>query len=269
MDGEENQEQTSASRRQVRLTEAGREHQKEMKTKVFKRQLKELKRHTEKMVEDDGTIAPDLGKPELKEWTHCYGSVERFHPWVKAFESFIESRTSSATERLHYLSRYTGGEARTVIEGFLLLRSADAYNQAKKKLYDRYGNDFIVSRTYRKKLKEWPPVRAGDGSGLRRLADYLDSCLAVSHHVSGLESLNDCNQNNEILRKLPKHIVDKWRRVVDKRLFEPDAGTQPGYPPFEEFRLKREEHGVDSGEEASRLMRRHSGNSCNHIQGGG
>ncbi|KAF0294252.1 hypothetical protein FJT64_016941 [Amphibalanus amphitrite] len=231
MDGEENQEQTSASRRQVRLTEAGREHQKEMKTKVFKRQLKELKRHTEKMVEDDGTIAPDLGKPELKE--------------------------------------YTGGEARTVIEGFLLLRSADAYNQAKKKLYDRYGNDFIVSRTYRKKLKEWPPVRAGDGSGLRRLADYLDSCLAVSHHVSGLESLNDCNQNNEILRKLPKHIVDKWRRVVDKRLFEPDAGTQPGYPPFEEFRLKREEHGVDSGEEASRLKRRHSGNSCNHIQGGG
>ena len=52
-------------------------------------------------------------------------------------------------------------------------------------------------------------IRAGDSKGLRRLADYMDSCLVVSHHVSGLESLNDYNQNNEIPRKLPKHIVDK------------------------------------------------------------
>ena len=163
------------------------------------------------------------------------GSVDKFHSWMKAFESFIESRTSSPAERLHYLSRYTGGEARTVIEGFFLLRTSDAYDRAKQKLYDRFGNDFIVASAYRKKLKEWPMIRAGDGKGLRRLADYLDSCLMVSHHVSGLESLSDCNQNNEILRKLPKHIVDKWKRVVDRRLFEPDAGAQPAYPLFGEF----------------------------------
>ena len=34
------------------------------------------------------------------------GDVERFHLWMKSFESYIETRTSSSTERLHYLSRY-------------------------------------------------------------------------------------------------------------------------------------------------------------------
>ena len=43
------------------------------------------------------------------------GDVERFHLWMKSFESYIETRTSSSTERLHYLSRYTSSEARNAI----------------------------------------------------------------------------------------------------------------------------------------------------------
>ena len=152
------------------------------------------------------------------------GKVARFHPWMKAFECFIETRTTSPSERLHYLSTYTGGEARTVIEGFFFLSSSDAYDHAKKKLHERYGKDFIVANAYRKKLREWPTIRPGDSKGLRHLADYLDSCLVASAQVAGLTSPNEAHENRMILQKLPRYVVDRWKRMVDAQIHDPHEG---------------------------------------------
>ena len=163
------------------------------------------------------------------------GEVARFHPWMKTFEAFIESRTILPSDRLHYLSRYTGGEAKTVIEGFFLLNSSDAYDRAKKKLIERYGNDFLVANSYRKKLKDWPMIRPGDSKGLRHLADYLDSCLTATAQVAGLASLNEAHENRVILQKLPRYVIDRWKRVVDARVHDPPEGMIPGYPTFSEF----------------------------------
>ena len=87
------------------------------------------------------------------------------------------------------------------------LHTPDAYDKAKKKLQDRYGNDFITANAFCKHIQEWPTVRPSDGKALRQLSDYLESCEAASRHVSGLDSLNSASENNIIVKKLPRYIV--------------------------------------------------------------
>ena len=77
------------------------------------------------------------------------GELDKFSEWLSSFESYIEVRTQLPIERLHYLSVYTGGEAHRAIQGLLQLRSDNAYEQAKLKLKDRYGNEFTTANMYR------------------------------------------------------------------------------------------------------------------------
>ena len=163
------------------------------------------------------------------------GNVEQFALWMKSFETYIEGRTSSPVERLHFLAHYTAGEAREAIQGFLLLRTDEAYIKAKKKLVERYGNNFITAMAYKQRLRNWPTIKPGDGKALCQLADFLEGCEAASSEVPGLKVLEDAHENNLLLRKLPKYISDRWKRVVDTSVYEPSEDQPSGYPAFSEF----------------------------------
>ena len=163
------------------------------------------------------------------------GDIEEFSLWIKSFECYIEARTVSPVERLHFLAQYTAGEARRSIQGLLHLRTEDAYTRAKNLLTDRFGNDFIIASTYKKRLRDWPPVRSGDGKALRHLADFLQHLLAATEEVAGLQVFNEPSEIGHLIKKLPRHLVDRWKRVVDTSIYEPTPGKEAGYPKFVEF----------------------------------
>ena len=158
------------------------------------------------------------------------GDIEQFSLWMRSFECYIEGRTTSPVERLHFLAQYTGGEARSAIHGLLHLRTDDAYDRAKKLLTDRYGNDFITASTYKRRLREWPTVRSGDGKALRQLADFLGNLLVASEEVVGLKVLGEASEISQLLKKLPRYLVERWKRVVDASIYEPARGQEGGYP---------------------------------------
>ena len=62
------------------------------------------------------------------------GDPLKYPVWVKAFETLIESRAINSAEKLHFLGKYVSGEAKSVVEGFMLLDGDDAYEKAKKQL---------------------------------------------------------------------------------------------------------------------------------------
>ena len=82
------------------------------------------------------------------------GDVARFNPWLSSFETHIESKTESPIQRLHFLAKYTGGEARRAISGLLHLGTENSFKLAKEKLIDRYGNYFIIASAYRSKVRD-------------------------------------------------------------------------------------------------------------------
>ena len=80
------------------------------------------------------------------------GDHPKYPTWIRAFESLVESKATKPSDRLYFLSRYVSGEAKEVIQGFMLMEGDDAYQKAKEVLHKRYGDSFALAAAFRKKL---------------------------------------------------------------------------------------------------------------------
>ena len=176
------------------------------------------------------------------------GDLLHYPSWRKSFDTIVEKRTDSPSQRLYYLGRYTAGEAKEAISGLLTLESTNAYHEARKILSDRFGNPFLVANAYRKKINDWPRILPNDGISLRKFSDFLVNCQTAMKEIHYLTALNDPEENQKMISKLPRNICDRWGREVDhwlnmrgQELQKPTARKSP-YPPFSAFCdfLKRE-----------------------------
>ena len=81
------------------------------------------------------------------------GDMLTYTRWAKSFDAFMAKRKQlSAGDRLFYLEKYTTGEARELIEHYLTMNSEHAYHEARKDLCQTYGNDYLISQAYKRKL---------------------------------------------------------------------------------------------------------------------
>ena len=158
------------------------------------------------------------------------GDHLKYPTWIRAFESLVESRATKPSDRLYFLSRYVSGEAKEVIQGFMLMEGDDAYQKAKEVLHKRYGDSFAVAAAFRKKLDAWPHIAPFDSLGLRRYADFLVQCEQAMKKVGSLRVLNDDQENQKMTVKLPKWASTRWGRTVYK--WKKEKGE---FPPFSEF----------------------------------
>ena len=158
------------------------------------------------------------------------GNPLQYPMWVRAFETLIESRAINPAERLHFLGKYVSGEAKEVVNGFMLLDGDDAYTKAKEMLAKRFGDPFTVAASFRKRLEEWKQIAPGDAIGLRRYSDFLVQCETAMEKVSSLNVLNDVQENQKMISKLPKWLSNRWARVVYKSREEKNK-----FPLFSEF----------------------------------
>ena len=158
------------------------------------------------------------------------GDRLKYTMWIKAFETLIESRAIRPRERLHFLGKYVSGEAKEVVNGFMLLDGEDAYQKAKEMLAKRFGDPFTIATAFRKKLDEWKQIVPNDAIGLRKYTDFLVQCATAMKKVSGLNVLNDIQENHKMVAKLPKWLSTRWARVVYKTKEE-----KKGFPTFSEF----------------------------------
>ena len=137
------------------------------------------------------------------------GDFLQYPNWIKSFEAFIEGKTKSSTERHYYLGKFTTGEAKAASSCLLSLNTEEVYDEAKKSLTSRFGNIFMVANAYRRKIESWPNITPNDDPGLLRLSYYLQYCETAMNHIKYLNVLNDSEENQRILNKLPAHIVNR------------------------------------------------------------
>ena len=139
------------------------------------------------------------------------GDLLQYPVWVKAFETLIEGRAVRPSERLHFLGKYVKGEAKEVVDSFLLLDSEDAYDKAKEMLKKRFGDPFAVAATCRKKLESWPKIHPNDSTALRKYSDFLVQC---QKKIGSLRVLNDDHENRKLVAKPPKWASNRWSRLA-------------------------------------------------------
>ena len=97
-------------------------------------------------------------------------------------------------------------------------------------LAKRFGNPFVTASAFRKKLDEWKPVCPNDAVGLRKFSDFLVQCETAMDKVSCLNVLNDIQENQKMISKLPKWLSTRWVKVV----YESREKRQR-FPEFSEF----------------------------------
>lgn len=158
------------------------------------------------------------------------GDLLQYPVWLKAFETLIEGRAVRPSERLHFLGNYVKGEAKEVVDSFLLLDSEDAYDKAKEMLKKRFGDPFAVAAACRKKLESWPRIHPNDSTALRKYSDFLVQCQKLMEKIGSLRVLNDDHENRKLVSKLPKWASNRWSRLAFNWKEENKV-----FPPFSEF----------------------------------
>ena len=159
------------------------------------------------------------------------GDMLSYPSWICMFDSFIEKNCTSLSQRFYYLDKCTGGEAHRCIQGYLSLQTEEAYRKAKATLQRRYGDRYLLAKEVKKKLRDWPTVKGGDGRALRELSDYLLHCATLMRASDYLQ-LDSEDHISAILEKLPKYVIQRWSRVVDSWINDPSLLR---YPSFECF----------------------------------
>ncbi|GAA6081879.1 uncharacterized protein LOC122883133 [Tachysurus ichikawai] len=143
------------------------------------------------------------------------GDPIQFIEWKSAFVSLIGGKAIPSADKLHYLKRYVDGPARKSLDGIFYRNDDEAYKDAWNKLNQRYGQPFAIQKAFREKLAKWPKIQPKDSEGFREFSDFLNACHQAMPHVKGLEILNDCDENQKLVCKLPDWAASRWNRDID------------------------------------------------------
>ncbi|KAI2647804.1 Gypsy retrotransposon integrase-like protein 1 [Labeo rohita] len=158
------------------------------------------------------------------------GDPLKFLEWRTSFKALIERRCTNPADNLFYLQKYVSGEAQSVLEGSFYRKDDEAYDQAWEALNSRYGHPFVIQRAFREKLNNWPKIGSRESAKLRQFSDFLTACSNAMPHIKGLQVLNDCEENQKMLQKLPDWLTSRWNRHVTMQLRQLEE-----YPTFKEF----------------------------------
>ena len=158
------------------------------------------------------------------------GDPIQYPAWKAAFNTLIDQRKIPPGERIYYLKSYLGGQVRQIVENYFLLSTDDAYDNAKALLEERCGDSFVVANAFRGKLDSRPKINIKNSQALLRFSDFLKQCMSAMHTISGLNILNDSQENRKMLTKLPDWLVSRWNRLVAQR-----KEQKSEFPPFNDF----------------------------------
>ena len=172
--------------------------------------------------------------PKMKPEVYS-GDLLKFPIWWNSFQALIENKTDDPSDRL--FSKYTSGDAKACIQGYLTLYTNDAYVQARAILLSRYGDKVKVAQAYKKKLNNLTFLKGHDPDGLQKYADFLWQCDAAMRSVSYLSCQDSMEENKNMAKKLPQYVADRWSRTVDRLLYNPsrDSRCSLTIPIFQNF----------------------------------
>ncbi len=100
-------------------------------------------------------------------------------------------------------------------------------------LEDRFGNPFVVGKSYHDKIQSWHKIATKDTKDLREFVDFLSSVESAIPYVQGLQALNDSVENQRISVKLPEWLSSRWNRAVTK--FQDEYKGFPDFKYLVEF----------------------------------
>ena len=159
--------------------------------------------------------------------------------WAAAFDALVDGKGIPTSDKIFYLSKYLAGPAKEAVQCYFRLRSEAGYKKARAVLENRYGDDFKIAESFRKKLETWPKIAPVDHQGLQRFSDFLNQCQTAMLQIEDLKYLNDPRELAKLADKLPIHLLRQWQKRCGN--FKAERKIFPRFEEFADFVLQQSE----------------------------
>ena len=139
------------------------------------------------------------------------GDPLEFHYFRALFRDVVENKVSDQRGRLMRLIKYTSGEPKELIKGFVHSDSRHCFDEAMSTLADEYGNPSRISSAYLKELRNWPLIKHGDSRAYRSFCHFLKRCnvLKTQGQLCVLDSVDSIRS---VVGKFPSQVQESWNR---------------------------------------------------------
>lgn len=107
-----------------------------------------------------------------------------------------------------------------------------AYNEAQKKLKQRFGRSAIVATDFENKFANWPKIANNEAQGLRDFSDFLQQVEIAKTLLPSLTIFEYPSKVQTLVEKLPSWYLTKWSIKVQK--LQQEKGYN-AFPSFSEF----------------------------------
>ena len=144
------------------------------------------------------------------------GDPAEYFSFIRSFDIRIASKLISDQDKLLYLQQYTEGQPKEIVRGCLLMTPERGYQEARRLLHKRYGNEEKISEAHIEKMLAWPNIKPDNIEGLQNFAVALRVCDSVMSNMPvGLRETDHPRTLRKIVEKLPFNLHDRWRRLAD------------------------------------------------------
>ena len=143
------------------------------------------------------------------------GDPMEYGAFVRAFESIMESKTSSNSERLYYLEQFTSGDVRELVRSCHYLPTEKGYQEAQRLIRKKFDDNYHVVAAYETKAFNWADVKAEDGQALNRFAIFLMRCKNAMESIKNLTKLEQPKTIKKLALKLPFSLRVRWWEIME------------------------------------------------------
>ena len=134
------------------------------------------------------------------------GDPLKYWQFICSFENTVEKFCVSEEARLLRLVQCTTGRARQVIQCCCVMSPEQGYKRAKQLLKERFGNDYVITETWIKRITSFGSIKPADREKLREYADELKSCKETLKAMGRLNEVNNQTNLLRIVEKLPVYL---------------------------------------------------------------
>ena len=164
-----------------------------------------------------------LPKTELSTFN---GDPTEYWHFMTSFEEAVDSKSISDTAKLNQLLHLCKGDAHEAIKCCAVGSRPDRYQHAKKILKDRFGDEHLIACKWLSTLTDGPALKRGDGRGLQKMADNMNSCSVTLEAMGKLSEMDNKACMRALVERLPPYAKSRWMSKVMDELDR--SGNYPG-----------------------------------------
>ena len=189
-------------------------------------------------LEDDHGKQSTEPKVELRVFS---GDSCDYLSFMSIFDETVDKTPLSGQEKLSRLLGYTRDKARVAIDHCSLIGGDRGYEEAKKILQERFGDEYIIASNLIQSLQTGKNVYSAED--LRLLSDQLHNAALMMKNQNTYSELDNQHNIKKICSRLSGHLNGVWRDRVF--CIKRKHGRYPNFDEFVTFMKEKSDEAND------------------------